>query len=112
MDDYIYMGYIYLIEDNNNHTYKIGVTRNNNSNRLKKLQTGNSTKLKPLYTYQTDYPFRLESMLHKKFSEYKILNEWYELPTTIVDDFIKYCEQLNSIIISLKDNHFFSKKLK
>lgn len=38
-------GYVYLICDPANNTYKIGVTRNLKSKRLKKLQTGNSTEL-------------------------------------------------------------------
>ena len=52
-------GYIYLICDPANDTYKIGVTRDINSNRLKKLQTGNSTELHIVYIYKCEYPFRL-----------------------------------------------------
>lgn len=106
------MGYVYLIEDENNLTYKIGVTRLANSNRIKKLQTGNSTKLKLKYLYKTEYPFRLETMLHQRFKQYNALNEWFELPRNIVEDFEKYCNELNDIIISLKDNPFFAKTLK
>lgn len=106
------MGYVYLIEDENNLTYKIGVTRSVNSNRIKKLQTGNSTKLKLKYLYKTEYPFRLETMLHQRFKQYNILNEWFELPKNIVEDFENYCNELNGIIISLKDNPFFAKTLK
>lgn len=106
------MGYVYLIEDENNLTYKIGVTRLANSNRIKKLQTGNSTKLKLKHLYKTEYPFRLETMLHQRFKHYNTLNEWFELPRNIVEDFEKYCNELNDIIISLKDNPFFAKTLK
>lgn len=106
------MGYVYLIEDENNLTYKIGVTRLANSNRIKKLQTGNSTKLKLKYLYKTEYPFRLETMLHQRFKQYNTLNEWFELPRNVVEDFEKYCNELNDIIISLKDNPFFAKTLK
>lgn len=106
------MGYVYLIEDENNLTYKIGVTRLVNSNRIKKLQTGNSTKLKLKYLYKTEYPFRLETMLHQRFKHYNTLNEWFELPKNIVENFENYCNELNDIIISLKDNPFFAKTLK
>lgn len=106
------MGYVYLIEDENNLTYKIGVTRSVDSNRIKKLQTGNSTKLKLKHLYKTEYPFRLETMLHQRFKQYNILNEWFELPMGIVEDFENYCNELNGIIISLKDNPFFAKTLK
>ena len=49
-------GYIYLICDPVTETYKIGVTRNLNSNRIKKLQTGNSSELHIVNTYKCNYP--------------------------------------------------------
>ena len=70
------MGYVYLIEDSTNDVYKIGVTRSNSKRRLQKLQTGNSTPLQIKYLFETEYPFRLESMLHNKYQQYKVLNEW------------------------------------
>lgn len=106
------MGYVYLIEDSNNNTYKIGVTRKNDKRRLQKLQTGNSTKLTIKCLFETEYPFRLESMLHNKFKQYLILNEWYELPEDIVISFGKICDRENDIINIMKDNPFFSKNLK
>lgn len=106
------MGYVYLIEDSNNQTYKIGVTRKNDKRRLCKLQTGNSTKLILKYMFETEYPFRLESMLHNKYKRYKTLNEWYELPIGVVENFLEICKEENDIIYVLKDNPFFSKKLK
>ena len=106
------MGYVYLIEDPNNQTYKIGVTRKNDKRRLNKLQTGNSTKLILKCMFETEYPFRLESMLHNKYKQYQTLNEWYELPEDIVNNFNEICRKENDIIYVLKDNPFFSKKLK
>lgn len=106
------MGYIYLLHDINNNTYKIGVTRKLDGKRFMSLQTGNSTKLELIMTYQTEYPFRLETMLHRKFEHYRENNEWFGLPLDIVQDFHFYCQQLNDIIISLKDNPFFNKNLK
>lgn len=106
------MGYVYLIEDKTNIVYKIGVTRSNNKRRLQRLQTGNSTPLTIKYLYQTDYPFRLETILHAKFKEYCVLNEWFELPKNIVDKFEDICNEINNNIIALKDNPFFSKNLK
>ena len=105
------MGYVYLIKDTLNNIYRIGVTKDLNK-RLRNLQTGNSNYLTLLSSYQTKYPFRLETMLHNKFKEYRILNEWYELPKRIVNNFNAECESLDNIITSLKDNPFFNKKLK
>lgn len=104
------MGYVYLIEDENNKTYKIGVTRNKNSNRLKKLQTGNSTELHIIYIFETQYPFRLESMLHNNYKNFQVLNEWYKLDENQIEEFPKKCELFNKNIITLKSNPYFNKK--
>ena len=50
--------YIYLICDPSIDAFKIGVTRDINSKRIKKLQTGNPTELHIVKTYKCDYPFR------------------------------------------------------
>lgn len=105
------MGYVYLIEDSQNNSYKIGMTKNLEK-RIKALQTGNSCELKFLCAYKTDYPYRLETMLHNKFAQYKELNEWYNLPKDIVLDFHSYCWQMNNYIKSLIDNPYFAKNLK
>lgn len=105
------MGYVYLIEDFNNNIYKIGVTKDLKK-RLRNLQTGNSNQISIKYTYETEYPFRIEQMLHNKFKEYKELNEWYNLPKEIVNNFYGYCDQFSDIIDNLKDNPYFRKKLK
>lgn len=107
-----YMGYVYLIEDSTNNVYKIGVTRSNSKKRLQKLQTGNSVPLQIKYLFETEYPFRLESMLHNKYRQYQVLNEWYELPKDIVNRFNEICCKENDIINLMKDNYYFSKNLK
>lgn len=106
------MGYVYLIKDPSNRTYKIGVTRVMDGTRILKLQTGNSTELQLMFYYHTPYPFRLETMLHNKYQDYKVLNEWYELPEEDVKNFLNTCSNLDEIIKSLKDNPYFNKKLK
>lgn len=106
------MGTVYLIQNNDDNLYKIGVTKGDANVRLHKLQTGNPQQLKLVSTYESKYPFRLEFLLHTKFRMYNILNEWYDLPKEIVENFHDECERMNCIIISLKDNYFFRKKLK
>ena len=106
------MGIVYLIEDPANRAYKIGATKKKANGRIKELQTGNSSELVLKETFETDYPFRLESMLHTRFQEYNVLNEWYDLPQETVCEFRKNCEDLNNIILSMKDNPFFAKGLK
>ena len=105
------MGFVYLIKDVYNNTYKIGVTKDLNK-RMKNLQTGNTCELDLIFSFKTEYPYRLESMLHRKFEQYREKNEWFALPKDIVESFHYYCQQMNDIIMSLKDNPYFNKKLK
>lgn len=104
------MGYVYLIEDSNNNSYKIGVTKGDPEKRLKKLQTGNSSKLEIKYLYKYKYPYRLESMLHRYYKPFHELNEWFSLENP--NEFLNKCVEFNNIIDSLKDNPFFAKGLK
>lgn len=104
------MGYVYLIEADG--VYKIGVTRKNDRKRLSKLQTGNSHKLSVLHMFQTEYPFRLETILHNRFEIYRVRNEWFKLPTEVVESFAAICREVEEIIILMKDNHFFKKNLR
>lgn len=106
------MGYVYLICDPSNDRFKIGVTRDLSSNRIKKLQTGNSTELFIRHIYKTEWPFRLESMLHRHFKNKQVLNEWFELEVNDVVRFKEICKTLENTIKVLSDNPFFSKDLK
>lgn len=106
------MGYVYLICDPATDRFKIGVTRDLKSNRVKKLQTGNSTELFITDIYETEWPFRLETLLHKRFINKRVLNEWFALDINDVVGFHKICEQLENNIQTLKDNPFFAKDLK
>lgn len=106
------MGYVYLICDPLSDRFKIGVTRNKDSKRLKKLQTGNSTELFIRDMYETQWPFRLETMLHKKYESKRILNEWFALDVSDVVDFQEVCKSLEATIKVMQDNPFFAKDLK
>lgn len=106
------MSYVYLIEDESNWLYKIGVSKRDPKLRLQKLQTGNPSRLKLVTQFETEYPYRLESMLHNRYKQYQVLNEWYDLPLNIVKSFNEICAGLNDIIIVMKDNVFFGKNLK
>lgn len=103
------MGYVYLIgELDNPGNYKIGSTRAKNINtRLKHLQTGNSSELYIKESFETDYPFKLEKMLHNRFKSSHLIGEWFALSKDDTDDFKVICEHLQGIIDSLKDNPFF-----
>lgn len=104
-------GYIYLICDSSNDSFKIGVTSDICTKRMKKLQTGNSTELHICDTYKCKYPYRLEKMLHDYFSDKHILNEWFRLDAKDVANFKSICIMLNNRITALMDNEFFMKNI-
>ena len=106
------MGYVYLICDQSTDRFKIGVTRDLKSNRIKKLQTGNSTELFIMDVYETEWPFRLETLLHRHFKNKQVLNEWFALDASDITGFRGVCERLETTIKALKDNPFFGNDLK
>lgn len=103
------MGYVYLIEDIDNMCYKIGATKNV-ERRLNTLQTGNCAKLVLIHSFECEYPFRLEKMLHNYYKKYNVLNEWFYLDNPY--EFIDKCKEFSNTINILKDNPFFNKNLK
>lgn len=105
-------GYVYLICDASNDTFKIGVTRNKDSRRLKKLQTGNSTDLFIMNEFLSRYPFRLEKMLHGYFSNKHEYNEWFRLDSNDVANFGSICAMFEDDIRRLNDNPFFMKNIR
>lgn len=105
-------GFVYLIgEKDNDGKYKIGSTRAKDINkRLKQLQTGNSSELFIREFYQTEYPFKLEKMLHNRLKSYNLIGEWFELDNELVGQFKGICDEYTHIMECLKDNPFFFKK--
>ena len=106
------MGYVYLIYDEEKDVYKIGVTRSKDSKRLNALQTGNAGGLRVIHIYECEYPFRLETMLHKHYINNRIKNEWFSLNNLEVINFKNTCDRLNQTILIMKDNPYFAKNLK
>ena len=106
------MGYVYLIRNCENDTYKIGVTKNNPQKRVKQLQTGCSSPLDLLCSFETEYPYRLEKMLHTKFLLNRENGEWYKLDMEQVNSFLEICTKLQNTLNTLLQNPFFSKDIK
>lgn len=103
------MGHVYLIgEIGNEGRYKIGSTRAKDVNkRLKQLQTGNANELYIKESYETEYPFKIEKMLHNHFKSSNLMGEWFELSESDVEAFKGVCEEKKKVVESLKDNPFY-----
>lgn len=105
-------GYVYLICDNKNEVFKIGITKKSIEKRIKELQTGNSTELFITNYHETKYPYLIESMLHNHFCANNVLNEWFELKHEDVMNFTEICNMMEDRIELLKDNPFFQKRMR
>lgn len=104
------MGYVYLICDPSNDSYKIGVTNKDINKRIQKLQTGNCEELFISSFYKCEYPFRLEKMLHTRFANKRIHGEWFKLSSHDIGQFRNTCEELLNILESIRSNPFINFK--
>ena len=103
------MGFVYLIESIDAGTCKIGITKNDPNKRLKQLSTGNDSPLILVSTFKTDNYRKLESWLHRKYSDKRLNGEWFMLSEEDINSFTATCHSINeTITILLKENDFFN----
>lgn len=86
--------YVYLVKSENG-LYKIGVS-NNVERRIKQLQTGSPDKIIMIDKFLSDYPFKVESTLHRINNIDNISGEWYSLDENTVNNFHNECETIES----------------
>jgi len=102
------MGFIYLINEAGTANYKIGVTKAKTINKRKlELQTGNSSELILCRKFETDYPYKLENMLHNHYHLKRLVGEWFELTDAQATEFIEICESKHRLIMYLLENNEF-----
>jgi RNA processing factor Prp31 len=107
-------GFVYLIVEVNEkgqEKFKIGVTKNNPKERLKKLKTGNSNELEVLKFYESENYKRIEKWFHMKYASRKTIakNEFFSLTDDQVINFIKDCKEIDSVINLMKEQNPFYK---
>jgi len=98
-------GFVYLLCDGEK--FKIGMTRQKDINkRIKELQTGNHNEIWLHTYYETDYPAKIEKLMHGKHLLGNVKNEWYDLTPSEVVNFKKNCEYCESLLKCLEDNPY------
>lgn len=99
-----------LIIDTENIVYKIGITKQKGTKRIKQLQTGTDKKLEIVKEFNSNFPFKVESNLHRYFKDKKINREWFKLSSTDVSNFISLCNKYEEGFKILDDsnNPFFN----
>lgn len=97
-------GYIYLFESyhkDHGEVYKIGLTKNEITERKRNLETGNPNNLTLIHTYPCSIsPKYLEARLHKRFNFDRIKGEWFILSNEDVKDFNNNCTILENALIA------------
>ena len=107
-------GYVYLIIEGDQHgeeKYKIGITKNEPEERLKKLKTGNSGDLSVLKKYRSCNYKKIEKWLHRKYKTKRTIsnNEFFHLDDDDVINFIDDCKKIDAIVSTLKELNPFYK---
>ena len=106
------MGYVYLfleVDKTGNETYKIGITKNEPTKRVKQLQTGNPNKLSVLKSYSSVNYLKVERWLHRKYNvKTEANNEWRSLTNEEVISFEEDCKKAEETIkFMLANNPFY-----
>ena len=98
-------GFVYLLCDGEK--FKIGMTKKKDiQERIKELQTGNPYEIWLRSYYQTNYPLKIEKMMHARHAPSNVKNEWFDLTPQEVLNFKNDCEECERILKSMKDNPF------
>ena len=98
-------GFVYLLCDGEK--FKIGMTKHSDINkRVKELQTGNPNEIWLHSYYETDYPLKIEKMMHGRHASSNVKNEWFDMSVSDVINFKKECKKCEEILKALEDNPF------
>lgn len=97
-------GFVYLLCDGEH--FKIGMTKKDIYKRISELQTGNPNEIYITSFHETNYPYRVEQMMHIKYSISNVKNEWFNLSLEQVINFKKNCNECEETLQVLKDNPF------
>lgn len=87
--------------------YKIGFTKQSVESRVKQLQTGNYSEINIEYVFEADgHIVKIESRLHRDFSDRRISGEWFELESTEFDNIPILCNRYYNMFKSLESNTY------
>lgn len=83
------------LENDGEYRYKIGYTKRNVSSRIKELQTGNSNEIEMLWSYETQWATKIESLLHRKYNYKRLKGEWFKLDSDDIENIIVEATKFN-----------------
>lgn len=87
-------GYIYVLRAENN-TYKIGRAKNIKS-RITTIQTSSPLKIDEVLSFFSDNYIEIESELHKRYGEKRIIGEWFSLSSEDISEIREYADGITN----------------
>ena len=101
--------YVYILKVSSDGIYKVGVSKNVEK-RVKQLQTGNPEKIEIVKTFLSDYPYKIESVLHRSYQRNHVQGECYYLSEKDIENFeerCSICEQNFSIMEDMNSHRYW-----
>lgn len=95
---------VYLIKKENSNQYKIGVSKNPEK-RLKALETASSENLILLLEFHSEYAYKVEKALHRKYKQFNSNREWFNIENLNINEFVSACTLFDSNFKCLKENN-------
>lgn len=101
--------YVYILRVSSDGIYKIGVSKNVEK-RVKQLQTGNPEPIEIVKTFLSEYPYKVESVMHRRFNRNHVQGECYYLSEQDIETFeesCKVCETNFSIMDDMQNHRYW-----
>lgn len=104
--------YVYLLKVSGEGIYKIGVSKNV-ERRVKQLQTGNPEKIEIIKTFLSQYPYKIENVLHRRYKVKHVFGECFQLTNEDINHFEESCRicETNFEILDERNDPYYGYKL-
>ena len=89
---------VYILKIESENKYKIGYTKRKLEKRIKELQTGCPDVIEPVFSFESKYVTKLESYLHRSYSNKKVEGEWFILEKNDIEEIKQKCVDFESRI--------------
>jgi len=87
------MKYVYLSQSLENSYYKIGISKHPQK-RLSENQTGNPSKTQIIHMFKSEFPYLVETAIHRRYEGFRKNGEWFDLSIEVEVNFLSYCRQI------------------